>query len=145
MVLFLLAEHCLKLPQILCEIDLKTDRRMHYHSADGVYAGVTPDGILKLYWGESKLYKDIASGIRACLSSLAPFLVEPERLGAECERDIILLSDKADLSDPAIAEAIKRNVYNKSTRQRRFKYCSITIFCFASDFYNLNGAKAIAD
>ncbi|WP_345819102.1 Hachiman antiphage defense system protein HamA [Methylobacterium fujisawaense] len=65
-------------------MDLKTDRRMHYHGADGVYAGVTPDGILKLYWGESKLCKDMASGIRACLSSLAPFLVEPERQGAEC-------------------------------------------------------------
>ncbi|MDN4633758.1 DUF1837 domain-containing protein [Sphingomonas sp. PsM26] len=77
MLLFLLAERFLKLPQILCKMDLKTDTRMHYHGADGVYAGVTPDGVLKLYWGESKIYKNVASAIQDCLSSLAPFLVEP--------------------------------------------------------------------
>ena len=57
MLLFLLAERFLKLPQILCKMDLKTDNRMHYHGADGVYAKVTTDGILKLYWGESKSIK----------------------------------------------------------------------------------------
>src|SRR6185437_13564110 len=31
MLLFLLAERFLKLPQILCKMDLKTDTRMHYH------------------------------------------------------------------------------------------------------------------
>lgn len=55
MLLFLLAERFLKLPQILCKMDLKTDSRMHYHGADGVYAGITTDGILKLYWAESKV------------------------------------------------------------------------------------------
>lgn len=64
MLLFLLAERFLKLPQILCKMDLKTDTRMHYHGSDGVYAGVTPDGILKLYWGESKVYKNVASAIK---------------------------------------------------------------------------------
>jgi hypothetical protein len=58
MLLFLLAERFLKLPQVLCKMDLKTDSRMHYHGADGVYAGVTPEGVLKHYWGESKIYKD---------------------------------------------------------------------------------------
>ncbi|MGA0546900.1 HamA C-terminal domain-containing protein [Brevundimonas sp. VNH65] len=51
MLLFLLAERYLGIPQILCKMDLKTDARMHYHGADGVYAGITDDGILKLYWG----------------------------------------------------------------------------------------------
>jgi hypothetical protein len=49
MLLFLLAERFLKLPQILCKMDLKTDSRMHYHGADGVYAGITDEGVLKLY------------------------------------------------------------------------------------------------
>ena len=55
MLLFLLAERFLKLPHILCKMDLKTDPRLHYHGADGVYAGVTEQGMLKLYWGESKV------------------------------------------------------------------------------------------
>jgi Cap4 SAVED domain len=98
MLLFLLAERFLKLPQILCKMDLKTDTRMHYHGADGGYVGVTSEGILKLYWGESKVYGDVGAAIRVCLSSLAPFLIEPDHEGAERERDLILLADKADLS-----------------------------------------------
>jgi hypothetical protein len=99
MLLFLLAERFLKLPQILCKMDLKTDPRMHYHGADGVYAGVNADGLLKLYWGESKIYKNVSAAIQDCLASLAPYLIEPEHEGAERERDLVLLSDKADLSD----------------------------------------------
>lgn len=72
MLLFLLAERFLKMPHILCKMDLKTDGRMHYHGADGVYVSVTDDGTLKLYWGESKIYKDVAKAINDCLTSLAP-------------------------------------------------------------------------
>jgi hypothetical protein len=74
MLLFLLAERFLKLPQILCKMDLKTDTRMHYHGADGVYVGVTPEGILKLYWGESKFYSDAGAAIRACLRAYSSLL-----------------------------------------------------------------------
>ena len=31
LLLYLLAERFLKLPQILCKMDLKTDEKMHYH------------------------------------------------------------------------------------------------------------------
>ena len=43
--LFLLAERFLKLPQILCKMDLKTDPRMHYHGADGVSIGFCTDQV----------------------------------------------------------------------------------------------------
>ena len=75
---------------------MKTNPRMHYHGADGVYASVTDTGMLKLYWGKSKIYKSAAAAIRDCLASIAPFLLEPEHEGAERERDLILLSDKAE-------------------------------------------------
>jgi len=74
MLLFLLAERFLGLPHVLCKMDLKTDTRMHYHGADGVYAAVTDEGLLKLYWGESKVYGNPTDAIRDCLASLAPFL-----------------------------------------------------------------------
>jgi len=45
---------------------------MHYHGAGGVYASVTPEGMFKLYWGESKIYKDAATAIKDCLASVAP-------------------------------------------------------------------------
>lgn len=145
MLLFLLAERFLKLPQILCKMDLKTDTRMHYHGADGVYAGVTAEGLLKLYWGESKIYKDTGSAIRDCLASLAPFLVEPEHEDAERERDLILLSDKADLSDPGLTEALKRYFDKNSVMSKRVQYCGVALVGFDASFYPIDGAKAVAD
>ena len=145
MLLFLLAERFLKLPQILCKMDLKTDTRMHYHGADGVYAGVTPDGILKLYWGESKLYNDASAAIRACLSSLGPFLVEPDHEGAERERDLILLADKADLSKPELTEALKRYFDKNSPLSKRVQYCGVALVGFDAPFYPADQVKAVAD
>lgn len=145
MLLFLLAERFLKLPQILCKMDLKTDTRMHYHGADGVYAGVTPEGILKLYWGESKIYGDASAAIRDCLISLAPFLIEPEHEGAERERDLLLLSDKADLSNPALTGALKKYFDKSSVMSKRVQYCGVALIGFDAPFYPKDGAKAVAD
>lgn len=145
MLLFLLAERFLKLPQILCKMDLKTDARMHYHGADGVYAGVTAEGLLKLYWGESKIYKNAGSAIQACLASLAPFLVETEHEGAERERDLILLSDKADMSDPNLTEALRRYFDKTSVMSKRVQYCGVALVGFDAPFYPGDDAKAVAD
>ncbi len=145
MLLFLLAERFLKLPQILCKMDLKTDTRMHYHGADGVYAGVTPKGTLKLYWGESKIYGDASAAIRACLNSLAPFLIEPEHEEAERERDLMLLSDKADLSNPAITDALKKYFDKSSVMSKRVQYCGAALVGFDAPFYPKDDAKAVAE
>ncbi|MBX3445659.1 MAG: DUF1837 domain-containing protein [Parvibaculaceae bacterium] len=145
MLLFLLAERFLKLPQILCKMDLKTDGRMHYHGADGVYAGVTKEGMLKLYWGESKVYQNSGAAIKNCLASLAPFLVEEEHEGAERERDLILLSDKADLSDPSLTQALKRYFDKDSTLSKRVQYCGVALVGFDASFYPDKDVKAVAD
>ena len=145
MLLFMLAERFLKLPQILCKMDLKTDDRLHYHGADGVYAGVTPDGVLKLYWGESKIYEDAGDAIRACLDSLAPYLIEPEHEGAERERDLLLLSDKADLSDSKLTAALRKYFDRSSPQSRRVRYCGLALVGFAVPFYPKKDAEAVAD
>jgi hypothetical protein len=145
MLLFLLAERFLKLPQILCKMDLKTDTRMHYHGADGVYAGVTGEGVLKLYWGESKIYSDVGAAIRECLSSLAPFLIEADHEGAERERDLILLADKADLNEPKLTDALKGFFDKNSSQSKRVQYCGVALVGFDGDFYPPDQVKAIAD
>ncbi|MEO5916211.1 MAG: DUF1837 domain-containing protein [Luteolibacter sp.] len=145
MLLFLLAERFLKLPQILCKMDLKTDSRVHYHGADGVYAGLTDDGILKLYWGESKIYATATDAIRECLASLSPFLIEADHEGADRERDLILLSDKADLSDPKLTEAIKRYFDRNSVMSNRRRYCGVALVGFDAAFYPRDGLKGAAD
>lgn len=145
MLLFLLAERFLKLPQILCKMDLKTDSRMHYHGADGVYAGISSDGILKLYWGESKVYKDVNGAIRDCLQSLAPFLVEPEHEEAERERDLLLLSDKADLSDPTLTDALRNYFDQSSTLSNRVRYCGVALVGFDAPFYPADNDSTVAE
>jgi len=144
MLLFLLAERFLKLPQILCKMDLKTDARMHYHGADGVYAGVTDEGILKLYWGESKIYKSANDAVKECLASLSPFLIEPDHEGAQRERDLILLSDKADLADPKLTEALKRYFDKTSVMSNRRRYCGVALVGFDADFYPGEGVHGVS-
>lgn len=145
MLLFLLAERFLKLPQILCKMDLKTDTRMHYHGADGVYAGVTPDGLLKLYWGESKVYKNGGAAIRDCLASLAPFLIEPDSEDAERERDLLLLSDKADLTKTELTDALRRYFDKSSVMSKRVRYCGVALVAFDAPFYPAAGVKAVSE
>ncbi|MCE0862929.1 DUF1837 domain-containing protein [Pseudomonas alloputida] len=145
MLLFLLAERFLKLPQILCKMDLKTDSRMHFHGADGVYADVSPEGTLKLFWGESKIYSDPNAAIRDCFNSLAPFLIEPEHESAARERDLLLLSDKADLSDPALTGALKKYFDKSSVMSNRVQYCGVALIGFDASFYPQENAKAVAE
>lgn len=145
MLLYLLAERFLKLPQILCKMDLKTDTRMHYHGADGVYAGVTEEGLLKLYWGESKVYGEAGAAIRDCLNSLSPFLIEPEHEGAERERDLMLLSDRADLSNPALTDALKKYFDKSSVMSKRVQYCGVALVGFDAPFYPKDDERAVAD
>jgi len=145
MLLYLLAERFLKLPHLLCKMDLKTDTHMHYHGADGVYAGVTAEGILKLYWGESKVYGDASAAIRDCLHSLSPVLIEPEHEEAGRERDLLLLSDKADLGKPALTKALKEYFDRSSVMSKRVQYCGVALVGFNAPFYPKNDAKAVAE
>lgn len=145
LLLYLLAERFLKIPLILCKMDLKTDGRLHYHGADGVYAGVDADGVLKLYWGESKVYEDPGDAIRDCLDSLAPYLLEPEHEGATRERDLLLLSDKADLTDPKLTAAVKQYFDRSSPQSNRVRYCGVALVGFSASFYPDEHTKVVVD
>jgi hypothetical protein len=101
--------------------------------------------VLKLYWGESKIYEDAGDAIRACLTSLAPYLIEPEHEGAERERDLLLLSDKADLSDPRLTAALRKYFDRSSPQSKRVRYCGLALVGFAVPFYPKDDAEAVAD
>ena len=102
MLLFLLLEHLLGIPQILCKMSLKTNSQMHVHGADGVHATAIPGGGLALYWCESKLYQSVDAGIDACFRSIAPFLLDEG--GGDSSRDILLIRDNLDTGDPELDE-----------------------------------------
>lgn len=108
LLLFILAERLLKLPQLLCKMSLKTNARMHVHGADGLHAGVDEaTARLVLYWGESKIFSDATTAIRECLGSLAPMLLDDGNGGSASDRDLQLLQRHADLDDSALEAALK--------------------------------------
>lgn len=108
LLLFAIAERVLRLPQLMCKMNLKTNTRMHVHGADGVHGTVDPDsGRLALYWGESKIYGDATTAIRDCLASIAPMLLEIGPHG-QSTRDLQLLDRAIDLNDDSLEEALRK-------------------------------------
>ena len=106
LLLYLLLERVLGLPQLLCKMRLKTNTQMHVHGVDGVHGKVLDDGRLALYWGESKLHSSVTKAITACFQSVAPYLLDPG--GGASERDLELMRQELDLGDPAIEQALLR-------------------------------------
>ena len=114
LLLYFLIENVLKVPQILCKMPLKTSSNMHYHGVDGVHAKVVDAKTLAVYWGESKLYATPLEGIRACLDSITPFVLD-DGTGAS-ERDRLLVRDNVDINDPE-AEAVIKRFFDLRTKE----------------------------
>ena len=145
LLLYLLAERFLNLPQILCKMSLKTSAQVHYHGADGVYANVDDDGVLNLYWGESKIHSDPATAIRECLRSLKPFLEEEEGEAAKRERDLVLLSERADLGKPDLNASLRRFFDQTDPLVKRKRYRAVALVGFDSEAYPAAGGKCGAN
>jgi Cap4 SAVED domain len=143
--LYLLAERFLGLPQILCKMSLKTSAQVHYHGADGVYADVDEDGVLNLYWGESKIHSDPTRAIRECLSSLKPFLDEEDGESAQRERDLVLLSERADLGKPELNSSLRRFFDQTDPLVKRKRYRAVALVGFDSADYPAAGGKCGAN
>lgn len=99
LILFVLAEKFLKLPQVICKMNLKTNHNMYFNGADGVYLGLTESNNLALHWGESKLYKDFSDAVESCLDSLNILLNANGGILSADNRDFILLKQFIDLND----------------------------------------------
>lgn len=100
LLLFLLMERVLKLPQLLAKMSLKTNSNVHVHGSDGVHARLGEDGVLDLYWGESKLYKSSSDAFTECFSSIGPFLGSE---GDTRRRDLLLVRENLNIQHSALA------------------------------------------
>lgn len=144
LLLYILAEQYLGIPQIFSKMSLKTDRRHHYNGADGVHATMLNDGMLKLFWGESKVYRDATSAIRDCLSSMSPFLLQEDSERSAREEDLLLLRDHLDFGDASLTEALKQWFDRSSPLSNRVRYCGIALVGFDVDFYPDEGVPRAA-
>ena len=136
LILSLLAEHKLQLPQIIAKMSLKTSRGLHYNGADGVHAAMDEDGKLILYWGEAKVYKSVTTAIKSCFHSLAPFLVEEESQTAQRTRDLELLRDHVDLNDEAAQKAIRHYFDSTKKQSKMVEYRGLALVGFDAKIYD---------
>lgn len=91
LLLFLLLERVLQRPQLISKMALKTNSQVHVHGADGIHANLSGDGVLDLYWGESKLYQSSSEAFRDCFESIAPYLRADG--GESRKRDLLLVRE----------------------------------------------------
>ncbi|WP_423409012.1 DUF1837 domain-containing protein [Heyndrickxia sp. MSNUG] len=107
LLLYLLIQSILKLPQAISKMSLKTSRQLHYQGADAVHLGFdSTSKKLLLYWGEAKLYQSIDQAIRNCFISLAPYLISSGGAENPRERDLQLLMSNLDFSNPELEKAL---------------------------------------
>ncbi len=134
LLLYMLVQSYLGHPQLFCKMPHKTNPNMHVHGIDGIHCGVSGDGDLILYWGESKLYKSIGSAVAECLDSLKPFVCDGEANGQR-SRDLQLLRSNIDLDNPALTGALLRYLNPDDPMFNKTKNEGVCLIGFDSDAY----------
>lgn len=128
MLLYILTEDILKLPQIISKMTLKTSGKLHYQGADGIHFNYNQlDDTLDLYWGESKMEQTITKALSNCFNSISPFLTDPISYDSTQNRDLQLITSN-----------IAENINNKKLEDFLVNY-----FDLNNDYSNKLNFKAI--
>jgi hypothetical protein len=136
LLLYILTEYFLGLPQVMCKMPHKTNAQMHYHGVDGIHASIDSQANgLALYWGESKLYQNVNSAIDACLESIQPFLNPSSAAEDPRERDLYLMRDNLDLNNPQLEAAIQRFLNPDEPKYKQLEYRGVCLIGFDHSAY----------
>ena len=133
LLVFLLLERLLGIPQLFCKMSLKTNSSVHFHGVDGVHIKALEGGRLAVYWCESKVYKDFARAAKACLQSIAPFLLD-NGLGVSA-RDMTLLRTNLDSGDPELDTLLVRYFVEDAKEVTMREFRGASLIGFALDKY----------
>lgn len=133
LLLFLLLERVLRRPQLISKMPLKTSSAMHVHGSDGIHANLADDGVLDVYWGESKLYQSSSSAFKDCFESIAPFLkadgVE------ERKRDLLLVRDHLNVTQAELAAHLLEYFDESSPKTLRVRWNGVCLVGFDHEKY----------
>jgi hypothetical protein len=136
LLLSVLAESILKLPQLFTKMVLKTSTEVHVHGSDGIHVGVNQStGHLVFYWGESKLHQDVTTATYDCFKSLAPFLLDDGGSGAAQENDLRLMRDGIDLDNAELVAALKKYLNPDDPLFNKKEYRGLCLIGFNSEHY----------
>ena len=144
--MFLLAEQILNLPQAICKMSFKTSNSVHVHGSDGIHIGLTEDkSKLALYYGEVKIHKTLSDGIRESLLSITPLLLKNED---EEELNLLnLYSDFGKNGDEIILKEKLKNYFDPEHRNNKLltEIRGICLIGFNdADAYKLNDIEKTA-
>lgn len=136
MLMFVIAEAILGLPQLLCKMDLKTDPEVHFFGLDGVHCGPGPTtDSLAVYWCESKVYKDVGDAISDALGGLKPFLTGAGTGDKDKRRELALLNRYMDLGDPKLQELVLESLDPSNEKFNHVAWRGICFIGFETSLY----------
>ncbi|OCF92327.1 hypothetical protein A9G17_03915 [Gilliamella sp. wkB7] len=109
--LYILIQEFLQLPQLISKMSLKTSGQLHYQGADGVHIKYdTSSKCLNLYWAEAKMYSKFSDAITKCFESINGFLLNSQGYKSIQERDLQLITSNihANVNDKNLESILVR-------------------------------------
>lgn len=130
--LYMLLESILHAPIIACKMYLKTSSQMPIHGTDGIHMGAEGNKLI-IYWGESKLHKEMNSAINDIFQSISHFSLDPKSRDNEI-RLIKSNLDTCGLDEDSLDE-IKKYFNPYVEESNRLIDCYACFAGFDSDLY----------
>ena len=142
--LYILVQEFLKLPQLISKMSLKTSGQLHYQGADGIHVDFdSKNNKLNLYWGEAKMYSDINAALTSCLDSINSFLLDPISSNSVQERDLQLITANinSNINNMELEDMIVRYFDKDDDLSNNIEYKGLCFIGFDSDKYPLDSIK----
>lgn len=133
LLLFLLLERVLQRPQLISKMSLKTNPQVHVHGSDGIHADLANDGVLDLYWGESKFYQSSSEAFKECFESIAPYL-RPDG-GDRRKRDLLLVRDHLNVTETGLLSYLLEYFDETNSKTLKVRWNGVCLVGFDFDDY----------
>lgn len=136
--LYILIQEFLKIPQLITKMALKTSGQMHYHGADGIHVKYDNESkCLNLYWAEAKRYQDLNAAITNCFKSLKGFLLDPQSYSSTQERDLQLITAniQANVNDTELEDMLVGYFDKDNDLSNKVVYKGVCFIGFDYDQY----------
>lgn len=136
--LYILTQEFLKIPQLISKMSLKTSGKLHYQGADGIHVNYDKlTDCLNLYWAEAKMYKKLSDAITECFESLKGFLLDTRGSDSTQERDLHLITSniQANINDTALEDLLVAYFDKDNDLSNRVIYKGICFIGFDCDKY----------
>jgi hypothetical protein len=138
MLLYILVQEILKLPQLISKMTLKTSGKLHYQGADGIHIKYEEkDDSLSLYWGESKMEKTVNNALKHCFESLQGFLLDANGHDSTQTRDLHLISTNLmdNTNNPDLEKILVRYFDLDDDLSNKLNYKGVCFVGFDDDEY----------